>query len=86
MYNIHVTENGVLKLLSNLNIHKDAGPDEIPTGLLTELAPCLLKPSQHFSKHRSIKALYQLIGKKSLLYQSSRKEIHPVSPNIAQIN
>ena len=51
MYNIHVTQNGVLKLLSNLNIHKDAGPDEIPTGLLTELAPCLLKPSQHLSKH-----------------------------------
>jgi hypothetical protein len=37
MDNIHITQNGVLKLLSNLNIHKAAGPDEIPTRLLIEL-------------------------------------------------
>jgi hypothetical protein len=41
MDNIHITQNGVLKLLSNLNIHKAAGPDEIPTRLLKELAPYL---------------------------------------------
>ncbi|VDI42580.1 Hypothetical predicted protein [Mytilus galloprovincialis] len=41
MNRIHVTENGVQKLLSNLNIHKAAGPDEIPTRLLKELAPYL---------------------------------------------
>jgi hypothetical protein len=39
--NINITQNGVLKLLSNLNIHKAAGPDEIPTRLLKELAPYL---------------------------------------------
>ena len=39
MNNIHVTQNGVLKLLSNLNIHKAAGPGEIPTELLNELTP-----------------------------------------------
>ena len=36
MDNITVTENGVRKLLGNLNIHKAAGPDEIPTRLLKE--------------------------------------------------
>ena len=41
MDNIHITQNGVLKLLSNLNIHKAAGPDVIPTSLLKELAPYL---------------------------------------------
>jgi hypothetical protein len=39
MDNIHITQNGVLKLLSNLSIHKATGPDEIPTILLKELAP-----------------------------------------------
>jgi hypothetical protein len=46
MYNIHVTQNGVLKLLSNLNIHKDAGPEKIPTGLLRA---CTM-PAEAFTK------------------------------------
>ena len=36
--NISVTEEGVYKLLSNLEVHKAMGPDEIPTRLLKELA------------------------------------------------
>ena len=82
MDNIHVTQNGVMKLLSNLTIHKDPGPDEIPTGLLTELAPYLLKPSQASINQGTLPTDW----KESLLYQSSRKEIHPVSPNTEQIN
>jgi hypothetical protein len=31
---IEITENGVFKLLSNLKVHKTAGPDLIPTQLL----------------------------------------------------
>lgn len=38
MDNITVTENGVCKLLRNLNIHKASGPDEIPTRLIKEQA------------------------------------------------
>lgn len=38
MDNITVTENGVYKLLRNLNIHKASGPDEIPTPLIKEQA------------------------------------------------
>ena len=38
MDNISVTEEGVHKLLSNLQVHKAIGPDEIPTRLLKELA------------------------------------------------
>ena len=37
MDNISVTEEGVYKLLSNLQVHKAMGPDEIPTRLLKEL-------------------------------------------------
>ena len=37
MDNINVTEEGVYKLLSNLQVHKDMGPDEIQTRFLTEL-------------------------------------------------
>ncbi len=36
---IEVTENGVLKLLSNLDIYKATGPDNISTHLLKTLAP-----------------------------------------------
>ena len=43
MDNITVKENGVCKLLGNLNVHKAAGPDEIPTRRLNgqshQLAP-----------------------------------------------
>eukprot|EP00745_Piridium_sociabile_P038619 TRINITY_DN7074_c0_g1_i3.p1 TRINITY_DN7074_c0_g1~~TRINITY_DN7074_c0_g1_i3.p1 ORF type:complete len:816 (+),score=128.54 TRINITY_DN7074_c0_g1_i3:312-2759(+) len=38
MHRITVSENGVLKQLSSLGIHKASGPDEIPTRLLKELA------------------------------------------------
>jgi hypothetical protein len=38
---IEITENGVFKLLSNLKVHKAAGPDLIPTQLLRELAPII---------------------------------------------
>ena len=41
MDNIHITQNGVLKLLSSLSIHKAAGPDEIHTKLFKELVPYL---------------------------------------------
>ena len=41
MDNIQVTQNVVLKLLSNLNILKVAVPNEIPTRLLKELTPYL---------------------------------------------
>jgi hypothetical protein len=33
---IEITENGVFKLLSNLKVHKAAGPDLIPTQLLSK--------------------------------------------------
>ena len=85
MDNIHITQNGVLKLLSNLNIHKAAGPDEIPTRLLKELAPYLAETFTTFFQ-ASIKAQYHQIGKKPLLYQSSRKEINPVPPTTAQFH
>ena len=38
MDNIHVTQEGVHKLLSYLQVHKAMGPDEIPSRLLKELA------------------------------------------------
>jgi hypothetical protein len=38
MQNIHVTENGVFKLLKGLNPHKAAGPDTIKPRLLKECA------------------------------------------------
>ena len=38
MDNISITEAGVYQLLSNLQVHKAMGPDEIPTRLLKELA------------------------------------------------
>ena len=50
MDNIQITQNGVLKLLSNLSIHKAAGPDEIPTRLLKELAPYLAETFTTFSQ------------------------------------
>ncbi|CAC5405349.1 unnamed protein product [Mytilus coruscus] len=39
MENITIWENGIHKLLSNLNIHKASGPDEISTRLLKSIAP-----------------------------------------------
>lgn len=45
MPEIHVNVNGVQKLLSELNIHKATGPDEIPSRILkdyaNEIAPAL---------------------------------------------
>ena len=38
MDTISVTEEGLNKLFSNLQVHKAMGPDEIPTRLLKELA------------------------------------------------
>ena len=38
MPNIHISENGVHKLLSKLNDHKAAGPDAVPPRLLRQLA------------------------------------------------
>ena len=34
MNDIYITENGVIKLLKDLNPHKASGPDQIPTRLL----------------------------------------------------
>ena len=42
MDNISVTEAGVYNLLSNFQVHKAMGPDEIPTRLLKELAKELI--------------------------------------------
>ena len=39
MKNITISENGIHKLLSHLNIHKASGPDEISTRLLKSVAP-----------------------------------------------
>jgi hypothetical protein len=36
MPGIHIGEAGVLKLLNNINSHKDTGPDGIPARLLHE--------------------------------------------------
>jgi hypothetical protein len=33
MNDIYITENGVIKLLKDLNPHKASGPDQIPTRL-----------------------------------------------------
>ena len=38
MPNIHISENGVHKLLSKLNDHKAAGPDAVPPRLLRQFA------------------------------------------------
>jgi len=38
MSNITITENGVKKLLNNLNPHKATGPDDVPARLLKEIA------------------------------------------------
>ena len=37
--NLIISETGVLKLLSNLNVHKASGPDKISPKILKELAP-----------------------------------------------
>jgi hypothetical protein len=50
MNDIYITENGVIKLLKDLNPHKASGPDQIPTRLLklcaSELAPAIVRISQ----------------------------------------
>ena len=72
MPEIHVTENGVLKLLKALNISKAAGPDGIRPRVLkelsSELAPILtllFKASLHQQslpdiwKHASVSSIYK---------------------------
>jgi hypothetical protein len=50
MNDIYITENGVIKLLKDLNPHKASGPDQIPTRLLklcaSELAPAIVAKSR----------------------------------------
>ena len=50
MNDIYITENGVIKLLKDLNPHKASGPDQIPTRLLklcaSELAPAIVRVFQ----------------------------------------
>jgi hypothetical protein len=50
MNDIYITENGVIKLLKDLNPHKASGPDQIPTRLLklcaSELAPVIVRVFQ----------------------------------------
>jgi hypothetical protein len=50
MNDIYITENGVIKLLKDLNPHKASGPDQIPTRLLklcaSELAPAVVRVFQ----------------------------------------
>jgi hypothetical protein len=41
MPDINITENGVYKLLKNLNVNKAAGPDQIPTKILQAAASTL---------------------------------------------
>jgi hypothetical protein len=38
---IHITQNGIYKLLTTLNPQKAAGPDDIKPGVLKELADCI---------------------------------------------
>ena len=45
---ISVSKEGIYNLLSNLQIHKAKGPDEIPTRLLKELAEGLTPISLSF--------------------------------------
>lgn len=51
MANMTVTDNGVCKLLGNLNIQKANGPDEIPTRLTKEHAENLALISKCLGQH-----------------------------------
>lgn len=54
MNTIIISEEGVLKLLNGLQIHKATGPDGLPTRLPKYLA-CDLAPVEPSSKHPSIR-------------------------------
>ena len=82
MSEIHVTENGVLKLLKDLNISKAAGPDGIRPRVLkelsSELAPILtllFKASLHQQSLPDI-------GNMPVLAQFIRREIRQTRPTI----
>ena len=86
--NIHITQNGVLKLLLLSNTyHKAAGPDEIPTILLKELAPYLAETfTTFFQASVNQGTISPNWTEAALLYQSSRKEINPMPPTTAQFH
>lgn len=63
MDNMTVTDNGVCKLLRNLNIQKASGPAEIPTRLTKEQAENLaLMFTTFFRAFIKIKENYQQTG------------------------
>lgn len=72
MESFTISNNGVLKLLQDLNPHKAQGPDTIPSRFLKEcaeeIAPALTS-RPHYSK-----GPYQLTGKKPLSPQYSKTE------------
>ena len=78
MNTIIVSTSGVFKLLSNLNIHKATGPDDIPARLLKELAAeltlvkwCLGKQGKYwylpcFPKHHLTRVKFPMTGGKPM--------------------
>ena len=60
---IQVDTNGVVELLKSLEVHKAAGPDEIPAQLLKEPVTFLPHHLLSFTKHQYISAHYLQIGK-----------------------
>ncbi|KAH3824499.1 hypothetical protein DPMN_126336 [Dreissena polymorpha] len=63
---LHITEEGVKKLLADLNISKARGPDSIPT----IPQPCNISSRNHWTKGR-----YQVTGGMQTSPLSSRKEM-----------
>ena len=53
MPDIKVSENGILKLLKDLNPHKAAGPDELKPLVLSELPAVIAPPPPHVGSHIS---------------------------------
>jgi len=60
---IDVHNEGVLKLLLDLQLHKATGPDKIPTPLLKEIAFTITPSLHYYSKHHWIRLVYEMIGK-----------------------
>ncbi|XP_072030615.1 uncharacterized protein [Amphiura filiformis] len=64
MNGIQITNQGIVKLLKNLNPYKASGPDGVPARLLKETRKRSLQPSASSTKRPSTKDLSHLRGRK----------------------